>query len=129
MSIITNVKAFTVSVVICIVCSFPAEETGSGLDDMANIMNASTVDHPINLPVQVMKKLLDISSKSKGLFLLWNYAKFLTRESLLKVEVRIQYSYAHARECIILLYQPHAVYTTEVQDVQKGNNSSCIRTN
>ena len=62
---------------ICGTCLVAAEHDGSGSAD----------DYPVKIPWQVLKRLLDILRKSKGLFQLWTNAFHLTKDTLLKDEV------------------------------------------
>ena len=54
-----------------------------------------TTNFSATLPVQVLKELVEISDNSKGLYSLWKNAKFLTKDELLKDEVRV----ASMHEC------------------------------
>ena len=80
-----STKAYIVIVctMICATCLLAAEHDGSGLVDQ----NISVVDYPVKMQWQVLKKLLDISDRSKGLFKLWINAFSLTKDTLLKDKV------------------------------------------
>ena len=43
----------------------------------------------LTVPVQVLKELANFSDKSKGLFSLWKNSMYLTKDKLMKDEVRI----------------------------------------
>ena len=70
--------------------SLPAEQAGSGSTVLrdGDLNYDSVVDYPVTVPKKVLKELLDISDKSKGLLLLWRNSFYLTKDSLLKAEVR-----------------------------------------
>ena len=78
-------KAFTLCALMYITCS---EQAGSGSVDQSTL-NVSLTNYPATLPVQVLKELVDISDKSKGLYLLWRNALYLTKNRLLKDEVSV----------------------------------------
>ena len=85
-------KVFTLCALTYITCS---EQTGNGSVDQ-NTLNVSLLNYPATLPVQVLKQLVDISDKSKGLHLLWKNVRYLTKDSLLEDKVRI----TSTHECI-----------------------------
>ena len=72
-------KAYIVIVctMICVTCLVAAEHDDSGSAD----------DYPVKIPWQVLKKLLDISHRSKGLFQLWKNAFHLTKDVFFKDKV------------------------------------------
>ena len=69
-------------------CLLAAGEDGSGSSDQKTLIT-SLVDHPVTLPVQVLKQLIDISDNSTGLFALWRNAFFLANVTALKKKVRV----------------------------------------
>ena len=68
-----------------ITCS---EQADSGSVDQITL-NASVDDYLVTLPMQVMKELVVPLDNSKGLYLLWRNAQYLTKNQLLKDEVSI----------------------------------------
>jgi len=79
-------KAFALALLINIACSL--SEQGSGSTNQSELQNTSVIDHPVTLPVQILKELVDISDSSKGLHKLWFNAFYLSKPWLLTVKVR-----------------------------------------
>ena len=68
-------------------CLLAAGEDGSGSSDQKTLI-ISLVDHPVTLPVQVLKQLTDTTVNSTGLFALWKNAFNLAKVTTLKKKVR-----------------------------------------
>ena len=68
-----------------ITCS---EQADSGSVDQSTL-NASVDDYLVTLPMQVLKELVVPLDNSKGLYLLWRNAHYLTKNRLLKDEVSV----------------------------------------
>lgn len=78
---------------IWVTCLLAAGQDGSGSADQ-NTLTVLLVDHPVTLPVPVLKQLIDFSSDSNGLFPLWKKAFSLANVTLKKkVRVIIMHSY------------------------------------
>ena len=92
-------KAFTLCALMYITCS---EQAGSGSIDQGTL-NASVADYLVTLPMQAMKELVDISDKSKGLYLLWRNSLYLTKNKLLKDEVSVLLLCMHVYEDMLSL--------------------------
>ena len=75
------------------------QASGAALPIQSDSINESVVDYPVTLPVQVLRKLVDISDTSKGLFSLWNISMYLTKEKLMKDEVRIKHVHSYVYAC------------------------------
>ena len=74
-------KAFVLAaLMINIACSLPEQSSASG-------SAAGNTDRPVIVPKQILEKLIDISDKSKGLYLLWSNSFYLTKDRLLTMEV------------------------------------------
>ena len=84
-------KVFMLSATMHIASSMWPEQVGSGgSDTMQNdSLNDPMADSLVTVPIQVLKALVDISDKSKGLILLYRNSFYLTKEKLLKSEVGI----------------------------------------
>ena len=91
-------KTFMLYAVMYITCS---EQARSDSVDQGTL-NASVADYPVILPVQVLKKLVDISDKSKGLHKLWRNALYLTKDSLMEDEVRVTSVHAYLHMLIVM---------------------------
>ena len=78
-------KALTFCALMYITCS---EQAGSGSVDQGTL-NAPVDDYLVTLPMQVLKELVVPSDNSKGLYLLWRNAQYLTKNRLLKDEVSV----------------------------------------
>ena len=88
-------KVLMVLVTMHIASSMLPEQVGSGSETMENgSLNESVADSLVTVPVQVLKALVDISDESKGLVLLYRNSFYLTKEKLLKPEVRNIDSYS-----------------------------------
>ena len=83
-------KVFTLCALIC--ATLAVEQ-----NDSCSPHQNSLADYSVRIPVQVLEKLKDITDKSKGLYKLWNYAKNLTKDELLKEEVRITSEHIHMK--------------------------------
>ena len=66
-------------------------QTGSGSAVQSDSLNESAVDYLVTVPVKILKELIKITHKSKGLQKLWLEAFHLTADHLLNAEVRIKY--------------------------------------
>ena len=77
----------TCALILFATCLLAAGEDGSGSSDQKTLI-ISLVDHPVTLPVQVLKQLIDTTVNSTGLFALWNNAIYLAKVTTLKKKVR-----------------------------------------
>ena len=75
-------KVFLLCALIC--ATLAAEQ-----NDSCSPHQNSLADYSVRIPVQVLEELKDITYKSKGLIKLWTNAYSLTKDELLKEEVRI----------------------------------------
>ena len=75
-------KAFTLCALMYITCS---EQAGSD----QGTLNAQVDDFLVTLPMQMLKELVVPLDNSKGLYLLWRNARYLTKNRLLKDEVSV----------------------------------------
>lgn len=82
-------KVFMLCALINIACSVPDKPVRirSGPSANKNYRDVPADSGPVKLPMYVLKELVDISDNSKGLFLLWRNAFYLTKDGLLKEEV------------------------------------------
>ena len=83
-------KVFTLCALIC--ATLAAEQ-----NDSCSHNQNSLADYSVMIPVQVLKQLINITDKSKGLYKLWEYANKLAKDEILKEEVRITSEHIHMK--------------------------------
>ena len=66
-------------------------QAGSGSAVQSDSLKESAVDYLVTVPVKILKELINITHKSKGLQKLWLESFRLTADYLLNAEVRIKY--------------------------------------
>ena len=76
---------FKVFILCALICATLTAEQNDSCSPNQN----SLADYSVLIPVQVLDQLIDITKDSKGLHQLWKHALSLTKDGILKEEVRV----------------------------------------